>query len=844
PTTPVEIRIGVQSKGLALSESADGRLLLKNRKNAKLVASAPQPVMWAAPPAAGGGQDATGRPGKISTEVAADNDGGQVLVLRPDAEFLADPATAYPVTIDPTVTLPLTTDTTVVQGSTRSYDGDTTISAGAYTTSLSRAFVKFDTAALAGATVQGATLKAYQKSISKPSTCPRAGIRASRVTAGWDPATITWSNQPAYTTAGETITLESNGCAAKTYMSWTITSIVQAWASGTPNYGLQLRGNVETTSAGYQVFFDSSEAGTGRAPSLSVTYTINSTPAVGNLSISPLAGTDVSSLTPTLHAAVSDPAGGSLRADYEIEHDPAHPGQGSGQIWAGSSAAVTPGSDAVAAVPAGKLADGWHIRWRARATNTGTSVSSAWSDWQTATITVPDPVVDQLQVTPSQDVSGETVTSSLTPALAARVITPDAAASRVEFELEHDPAAPQGQGTGQIWTAGADDVASGAQATVTVPDGTLADGWKVRWRARAIAPGSNASAWSEWQPLTVKVPAATVSQLQVTPSQTDGQTTTITSLTPHLLATVTDAYGAALRAEFEIEHDPADTQHGTGQIWAGAVDDVASGTQASVEVPGGKLANGWGVRWRARAVNPATQVASAWSDWQTGTVNAGDLPSEPGVTALQVTPAQVVDGTTVTSSLTPRLLAQVTDPAGGTLRAEFELEHDPAAPAGQGSGQIWAGAADNVPAGTQASVTVPEQTLSEGWLVRWRARAVAGDTASAWSDWQNFRVDRPDPVLGTLQVVPSQEVDGTTVASSLTPQLLAQVTDPAGGKVRAEFELEHDPADTEHGTGSIWTGAVDDVDSGAQATVTVPDGKLSDGWKVRWRARALTPGGT
>ncbi|MFC0865993.1 DNRLRE domain-containing protein, partial [Sphaerimonospora cavernae] len=722
PTTPVEIRIGVQSKGLALSESADGRLLLRNRKNAKLVASAPQPVMWAAPPAGGGGQDATGNPGKISTEVAADNDGGQVLVLRPDAQFLADPATAYPVTIDPTVSLPLTTDTTVVQGSTRSYDGDTTISAGNHGGTLSRAFVKFDTSALAGATVQDATFQVYKSSV-KTSACPRAGAWVSRVAADWDPATITWANQPGIATAGEASFLDTSGCAARKYISWTITQIVRAWASGTPNYGLRVRGTIETTAADYRVFLDSSEAGTGRAPSLSVTYTINSTPAVGNLSISPLAGADVSSLTPTLHAAVSDPAGGSLRADYEIEHDPAHPGEGSGPVWVGSSAAVAPGSDAVAEVPAGKLADGWHIRWRARATNTGTSVSSAWSDWQAATITVPDPVVDQLQVTPSQGVSGETVTSSLTPALAARVITPDAAASRVEFELEHDPAAPAGQGSGQIWTAGADDVASGAQATVTVPDDTLADGWKVRWRARAIAPGSNASAWSEWQPLTVKVPAATVSQLQVTPSQTDGQTTTITSLTPHLLATVTDAYGAALRAEFEIEHDPA-------------------------------------------------------------------------------------------------------------------------APAGQGSGQIWAGAADNVPAGTQASVTVPEQTLSESWLVRWRARAVTGEAASAWSDWQNFRVDRPDPVLGTLQVIPSQQIDGTTVASSLTPQLLAQVTDPTGGTVRAEFELEHDPADTEHGTGSIWTGAVDDVDSGAQATVTVPDGKLSDGWKVRWRARALTPGGT
>ncbi|WP_208762006.1 hypothetical protein, partial [Microbispora hainanensis] len=57
-----------------------------------------------------------------------------------------------------------------------------------------------------------------------------------------------------------------------------------------------------------------------------------------------------------------------------------------------------------------------------------------------------------------------------------------------------------------------------------------------------------------------------------------------------------------------------------------------------------------------------------------------DPVSEPAVGALQVTPSQQVDGTTVTPTLTPALLAQVSDPAGKPLRAEAEIEHDPAAP--------------------------------------------------------------------------------------------------------------------------------------------------------------------
>ncbi|MBO4273968.1 SAF domain-containing protein, partial [Microbispora triticiradicis] len=61
---------------------------------------------------------------------------------------------------------------------------------------------------------------------------------------------------------------------------------------------------------------------------------------------------------------------------------------------------------------------------------------------------------------------------------------------------------------------------------------------------------------------------------------------------------------------------------------------------------------------------------------------------------------------------------------------------------------------------------------------------------------------------------------------------------------RVGEELEHDPTDTQHGSGQIWTTAVDNVTSGTQATVTVPDSKLADGWLVRWRARAVTAAGT
>ncbi|MEU7890653.1 DNRLRE domain-containing protein [Microbispora bryophytorum] len=814
PTTQLNYRVNVKTTGWKLQQDGQGRLTLTDHAG-KLVAPVAQPVMYPQPNRSGKtkdaktGEDATSgagttaktnkghraRSGRIATRLIDEGD-HQVLELAPDAAFLADPATSFPVVVDPTVNLDTQGDTYIGDWDPYSswWDedyldvGSGTLDSGEI--GISRGYLQFDTSALVGKSVTQAQLSLFNYAAPQCGSFG-SGIQARRVTSAWDAYNITWNSQPS-TTSEDAVTRrdaysvdwcpDGNGGT----ITYDITAMAQDWAAGKPQYGVQLRA-VDESGVDDWRDYDSMEATFDGAqpPALTATYSLpSSSPTVGNLSVTPVTGGAVSSLTPTLHATVSDTASGNLQADYQVEHDPAYTAEGTGQIWTGSSATVTTGNDAPAVVPAGTLTHGWHVRWRARATNTGTSTSSSWSDWQTATITtVLDPVVD--------------------------------------------------------------NVASGTQATLTVPAGKLADGWKVRWRARAVAAGSNTSAWSDWQALTVKVPAATVSQLQITPAETVDGKTAVSSLTPQLLATVADAYGQPLRAEFELEHDPADTAHGTGGIWTGAADNVASGTQASVTVPGGSLSNGWGIRWRARAVNTATQVTSAWSDWQTATIDAANVPSEPGVSALQITPSQIVDDTTVATSLTPQLRAQVTNPAGGTLRAEFELEHDPAAPEDQGTGQIWTTAVDDVPAGTQAAVTVPADTMSEGWLVRWRARAVAGETASSWSDWQTASVDQPDPVLGTLQVTPSEVVDGKTTSASLTPQLLAQVTDPDGGKVRAEFELEHDPAAPEdQGTGQIWTTAVDDVTSGTQATATVPDGKLSDGWLVRWRARAVTAGGT
>ncbi|MGW5261617.1 DNRLRE domain-containing protein [Microbispora sp. NPDC004025] len=833
PAKPLELRIGVEDEGLTLSEGKGGRLLLKGTDN-KLVVAGTRPMV-----SDGGARDLPARRGEAGTDVVIKN-GRTELVITPDQAFLADGGTAYPVRVASAVTLPLAADVEVTTFDTAGSPAvpDTAyLMAGTMSGFIkSRVHLRFDTAGLQGSTVTGATLSMNTIDSHNCGPALSRGIQVARLTGAWNPDNIYWANKPAHTTEDASTNFKgvTSDCAVyPDSMDWNVTGIVQDWAAGAANHGLVLKSPGETDVDNYRVFTSSEDTDFTLPPTLTITTSgPASAPAVGALAITPAHSVDggvvATSLTPQLAATVSDTAGGDLTGAFEIEHDPAATSQGTGQIWAGGSAAVASGGQATVSVPAGKLADGWKVRWRARAVNAGASTTSAWSDWQTATIDVPNPTVAAFQVTPSHMVDGGTVATSLTPALHTTVTDPAAQPLRAEFEIEHDPAAT-GQGTGQIWTGAVDNVASGTPASVTVPDGKLTDGWKVRWRVRAVNTATTVgSPWSDWQALTVDVPdpvsEPAVGALQVAPSEQVEGTTVTPTLTPALLAQVSDPAGKPLRAEVEVEHDPAAPEgQGTGQIWTGGADNVPAGTQANIAVPADTLADGWKVRWRARAVSAT--AASAWSDWQSFTVS---LP-KPTATDLTLTPSKVVDGVTVTTTSTPTLKATLTHPTGQALRAEAEIEHDPAAPEGQGTGQIWSGSADNVASGTQTSLTVPAGKLTDGWKVRWRVRAVSEQAASTWSDWQQVTVDVAQP-----GEEPLAQTAGPVIRTdqSFTVAAWLHWNDKDGtysvveqkGAHQAPFRLGNDP---EHGLVFTFTSAdsADATVEGVRSGVEPPAGE-------------------
>ncbi|UBU09472.1 RHS repeat-associated core domain-containing protein [Nonomuraea gerenzanensis] len=595
-----------------------------------------------------------------------------------------------------------------------------------------------------------------------------------------------------------------------------------------------------------------------------------SKPVVSGLSASP--GQSASglwtlpSLQPSFSAYGADPESRSLRLETQVEHDPSAAGQGSGLIWS-ATGMVSSGSCTLTitcwvqspVVPEGKLKDGWLVRWRVRV-STAANVTGPWSEWQASRMDISKPVVSGLSASPGQEVSGLWTVSSLQPSFSAYGADPESRSLRLETQVEHDPGAAS-QGSGLIW-AGAGAVSSGScSATITcwvqspvVAAGKLRDGWLIRWRVRASTGGGVAGPWSEWQAGRVDTSKPVVSGLAASPGQEVSGLWTVSSLQPSFSAYGADPESRSLRLETQVEHDPGAASQGSGLIWAGA-GAVSSGSCSatitcwvqSPVVAAGKLKDGWLIRWRVRA-STGGGVAGPWSEWQAGRVDT----SKPVVSGLSASPGQVTSGLWAVSSLQPSFSAYGADPESRSLRLDTEVEHDPGA-AGQGSGLIWSGTGSVSSGSCSATITcwlqspvVAAGKLKDGWLVRWRVRAsTGGGVAGPWSEWQSATVAVSGTAGSGLGAVPATRGADVWTLASATPWLYAKVSDAGGAKLVLGAEIEHDPAAPQQGTGAIWSGqGTTAYASGGNAWLQVPAGKLTDGMKVRWRARGVPTTGT
>lgn len=395
PSGPVEFKIPVQNEGLTLAESRQGGLKLTDAKG-KSVAVAAEPFMYDTPSpkleqAAAETADSAPKRGTVDAQVVDDGD-GQAVVLKPDAGFLADPATRYPVTVDPTVTLTAFGEWTVTEPNTG--HGGLSVGRNFYvnpsTPPLERAVLNFNTSTLVGKAVTSARMELHHNSTDDYGCVVGQTVKVQRATSGTGTGAI-WPG-PTTTTSGEKLGQEPAPCASGVpngWWTWDVTDIAKAWATGAPRNGFVLKLANEGASDDYLRTFNESSEGAATAPKLVVT--LGSAPSISGTRTTPVAVTAgqtyANTTTPSLHAWVNDPEGSPVKVEYEVEKDPA--AGSSGVLWTGSIDGVPAGSEAKITVPAGKLADGTKIRWRARAFD-GTEYS-AWSAWALATVDASPP---------------------------------------------------------------------------------------------------------------------------------------------------------------------------------------------------------------------------------------------------------------------------------------------------------------------------------------------------------------------------------------------------------------------------------------------------------------------
>lgn len=209
--------------------------------------------------------------GKYSEEVEMKlrEEGGKTFVdVTPNAEFLQDQTTKYPVTIDPTINnWDIMRDMFVGSNyPNSSFSSESIMTTGYHDYfGASRSMAQFYLPSLpSGATISSATVNFYQQKVD----ASNAAVDLHRITSPWN-GTATWNTQPTIKATAES---SVTGNTSNTYWSWYITQLVKDWYNGVqPNYGMMLKQQNETTSP-FRTF-TSVNAG-NNTPRLTVNYKV------------------------------------------------------------------------------------------------------------------------------------------------------------------------------------------------------------------------------------------------------------------------------------------------------------------------------------------------------------------------------------------------------------------------------------------------------------------------------------------------------------------------------------------------------------------------------------------
>jgi RHS repeat-associated protein len=387
----------LKAKGLKAKQQADGSVVFTDKKN-KTQAVMPAPVMWDATVDERSGEHTRRVPVAMKVEAK----GSTIdLVITPDAKFLADPETKYPVTVDPsTSALSNVFDTYVQQGETRDWSTDTELDLGNPGTKnadgtfrTARSFISWNTAPIADALVMDAKLSLwnFHSGNYTGSSCPTQPWEV------WSTGAATtssrWTAQPSWiakkATSSETRGNPSCSTQPDGWINANVTTMVQEWASTkAARSHLGLRATDETITGQWKRVNSANAA--ANPPKLVVTY--NYRPRTGTKQeagppyFSYSGAYTVNTLTPTLRDTFVDADGDKVNGTFQIFDNATNTQVGNVLV----SKYVPSGQVTSVTVPAGVLTNGKTYKFRTSPYD-GAHYNLGWSEWKTFTVDTTNP---------------------------------------------------------------------------------------------------------------------------------------------------------------------------------------------------------------------------------------------------------------------------------------------------------------------------------------------------------------------------------------------------------------------------------------------------------------------
>ncbi|WP_327372338.1 DNRLRE domain-containing protein [Streptomyces sp. NBC_01217] len=464
PAAGFSYTLPLRSKGLKVEQQKDGSLLFTDKKSKK-TAVMPAPVMWDASVDKVSGEHT--RRARVAMKVVKAK-GGVDLVVTPDAQFLADPETKYPVTVDPsTSSLGNLFDTYVQQGETVDWSSDTELDLGNPGTTnpdgtprTARSFITWNTAPISDALVSSAKLSLWNFH-SGNTTCTAQPWEVG--SAGKASTASRWTAQPAWTATKATST-ETKGnpactSAADGWINADVTTLVQEWASAkNSTSGMGLRAASETVTAQWKRVNSANNA--ANPPKLVVNY--NYRPRTGTKQeagppyFSYGGAYTVNTVTPTLRDTFVDADGDKVNGTFQIFDNVTNTQVGDVIV----SKYVPSGQVASVTVPAGVLTNGKTYKFRTSPYD-GAHYNVGWSAWKTFTVDTAAPSAPG--AISSTDYPSSAWVKGVGQAGVFNVTPPAADHNWLEWSLD-----------GVTWTKVATGGASGAKAISLAPpkDGT------------------------------------------------------------------------------------------------------------------------------------------------------------------------------------------------------------------------------------------------------------------------------------------------------------------------------------------------------------------------------------